>query len=76
MLHDASRNKDVPVKIYFTFVGPFRPGRTENDLFKCVKLESLAFWEAYLKGDPGAKIYLASGALKDFSHGTARMDRK
>ena len=61
---------------HMTFVGPFRQGRTENALFKCVKLESLAFWDAYLKGDATAKAYLASDALKDFSQGAARIDRK
>lgn len=61
---------------HMTFVGPFRPGRAENDLFKCVKLESLAFWDAYLKGDSAAKSYLQSDALKDFSQGAARIDRK
>lgn len=61
---------------HMTFVGPFFPGGRENDLFKSVKVETLVFWNAYLKGDPGARTYLASEALKDFSHGAARVDRK
>ena len=61
---------------HMTFVGPRRPDRPENDLFKCVKLESIAFWDAYLKEDSSAKSYLQSNALNDFSKGTARIDRK
>jgi predicted dienelactone hydrolase len=60
---------------HMTFAGPFRPGRAENDLFKCVKLESVAFWDAYLKGAPAAKSYLQSDALKAFSN-SARIDHK
>ena len=45
-------------------------------LFKCEKLETVAFWDAYLKGDPTAKAYLASDALTKFSHGAARVDMK
>lgn len=61
---------------HMTFVGPYRAGRPENDLFKCMKLESVAFWDAYLKGDVAAKSYLQSDALKDFSKGAARIERK
>jgi hypothetical protein len=38
--------------------------------------ETVAFWDAYLKGDSAAKAYLASDALARFSHGAARVDRK
>jgi len=61
---------------HMTFVGPFFAGGRESDLFKSVKVETLAFWDAYLKGDSGAKAYLASGELKEFSHGAARIDKK
>jgi len=37
---------------------------------------SLAFWDAYLKADPKAKIYLQSEALPDFSRGVVRMIRR
>jgi predicted dienelactone hydrolase len=61
---------------HFTFVGPFRKGGRENMLFKCAKLETMAFWDAYLKGDPAAKDYLHSDALSRFSNGGARVDVK
>lgn len=60
---------------HFTFVGPFRRGSRESDLFKCVKLETVAFWDAYLKGDPAAKQWLASDALVKFNS-AARVTRK
>ena len=37
---------------------------------------SLAFWDAYLKADSKAKIYLQSGALPDFSHGAVKISRR
>ncbi|MGB8456381.1 MAG: hypothetical protein WCE50_01605 [Candidatus Acidiferrum sp.] len=37
---------------------------------------SLAFWDAYLKADPKAKIYLQSSALPDFSHGAVKLSRR
>ncbi|MGC1267860.1 MAG: hypothetical protein WA853_16370 [Candidatus Acidiferrum sp.] len=37
---------------------------------------SLAFWDAYLKADPKARIYLQSNALTDFSHGAAKLTRR
>jgi predicted dienelactone hydrolase len=43
---------------------------------KCAKLETVAFWDAYLKGDPAGKAYLASDALVKFSNGAVRVDRK
>ena len=61
---------------HFTFVGPFRKGGRETMLFKCAKLETVAFWDAYLKGDPSAKDYLHSDALARFSNGGARVDMK
>jgi predicted dienelactone hydrolase len=61
---------------HFTFVGPFRKTGRETMLFKCAKLESVAFWDAYLKGDPAAKDYLHSDALVRFSNGAARVDMK
>ncbi len=61
---------------HMTFVGPmFKIGR-ENKLFQTAKIESLAFWDAYLKGDDGGKKYLASDQIKVFSGGAARVDRK
>lgn len=37
---------------------------------------SLAFWDAYLKADPMAKLYLQSDALADFSHGVVKISRR
>lgn len=37
---------------------------------------SLAFWDAYLKADPKAKLYLQSDALTDFSHGVVKISRR
>ena len=69
---------DVELKgaTHMTFVGPFFKSGHETMLFKCTKLETVAFWDAYLKGDPAAKAYLASDALAQFSHGAARVDMK
>jgi len=69
---------DVELKgaTHMTFVGPFRKPGHESMLFQCAKLESVAFWDAYLKGDAAAKAYLASDALAQFSAGAARVDRK
>jgi predicted dienelactone hydrolase len=61
---------------HFTFVGPFRKPGHQSMLFKCAKLETVAFWDAYLKGDPAGKAYLASDALVKFSNGAVRVDRK
>ena len=37
---------------------------------------SLAFWDAYLKDDPGAKQFLQSEALERSSHGAAKLSRR
>jgi len=37
---------------------------------------SLAFWDAYLKDDPGAKQFLQSDALERSSHGAAKLSRR
>jgi predicted dienelactone hydrolase len=37
---------------------------------------SLAFWDAYLKGDPAAKDYLASNRLETQSHNGVKLDRR
>jgi predicted dienelactone hydrolase len=61
---------------HFTFGGPLRPGMQESPLFEYAKIEALAFWDAYLKGDPAAKQYLKSKALQTSSHDAARIDVK
>ncbi len=61
---------------HFTFVGPFRPGAPENDLFKLAKIETLAFWQAYLNNDAAAKLWLQSDALARMSNGVATVAHK
>jgi hypothetical protein len=69
---------DVELKgaTHFTFAGPFLRSGHQSMLFKCEKLETVAFWDAYLKDDPAGKVYLRSDALAQFSHGAARVDMK
>ncbi|MBZ5569434.1 MAG: alpha/beta fold hydrolase [Acidobacteriia bacterium] len=61
---------------HFTFVGPFRRRAIETNLFKCAKLETIAFWDTYLKDDEAAREYLAYEGLKTFCGADARLDRK
>ncbi len=61
---------------HFTLAGPFHKGLPESRLFQCVKLETVAFWDAYLKGDAAARQYLDSNALAAFSDGAARVSRR
>ncbi|MGH9741081.1 MAG: alpha/beta hydrolase family protein [Candidatus Acidiferrum sp.] len=53
------------------------PGHAKNKISVLGYSESasLAFWDAYLKGDPKAKAYLQSGALADSSSGAVRVTR-
>lgn len=61
---------------HFTFVGPFRRRAIETKLFKCAKLETIAFWDTYLRDDEAAREYLAYEGLKTFCGAGARIDRK
>ena len=61
---------------HMTFVGPMLKMGRENKLFQTAKIETLAFWDAYLKDDSAARKYLASDELVKFSDGAARIDRK
>jgi hypothetical protein len=45
-------------------------------IFDYTNSASLAFWDAYLKGDARAKSYLQSSALEKFSHGAAKLSRR
>jgi pimeloyl-ACP methyl ester carboxylesterase len=64
--------------------GAFLPaagGRRANPdeevaIFKQVKIASLAFWDAYLKGDLPAKLFLQSDALASESGGKVKLERK
>ena len=48
----------------------------EVEIFKDVKIASVAFWEAYLKDDANAKAFLASDALMTESGGKAQLLRR
>jgi predicted dienelactone hydrolase len=55
------------------------PGIAETDqaaVFNCIKVATIAFWDAYLKDDAKAKAYLQSDALPAWSKGAVRLDRK
>jgi predicted dienelactone hydrolase len=49
------------------FAGPSWRSSTQNEVFQCAKLETLAFWDAYLKQMPKGKEYLTSDGLSKFS---------
>ncbi len=61
---------------HFTFVGPFRRRGVEGNLFQCAKLESIAFWDTYLKDDKRAREYLDGEGWKSFCDADVRLDRK
>ncbi len=54
------------------------PGRAAqgDSILSFTNAASLAFWDAYLKGDPDAKNYLQSEALPEFSHGVVKLSRR
>jgi len=58
------------------FAGSSRRGGVQNEVFQCTKLETLAFWDAYLKKVPSAKEYLDSDGLKTFSADAAKFAAK
>jgi predicted dienelactone hydrolase len=52
-------------------------GRTDQKaIFDCVKIASIAFWDAYLKSDGSAKAYLKSNSLIDYSRNSVKLSRK
>jgi dienelactone hydrolase len=58
------------------FAGLPQYGGVLSEQFQCVKLETLAFWDAYLKHDRQAEKYLASYGLRSFSLDSAKFERK
>jgi hypothetical protein len=60
---------------HFTFVGPMRKRGLQTPLFQCATVETLAFWDTYLKDDEAAREYLAYEGLKTVCK-AARIDRK
>jgi predicted dienelactone hydrolase len=51
-------------------------GAPPDRLFQCVKLETLAFWNAYLKQDPEARDHLISKGLQGCSADVGRFAAK
>ena len=49
---------------------------SENEVFRWTKLETLAFWDTYLKKIKNAKEYLTSDGLKTFSADAAKFAAK
>jgi predicted dienelactone hydrolase len=58
------------------FAGLFRDEDHRVQVFQCAKLETLAFWDAYLKQDPKARQYVESHGLQKFSGDLARFANK
>jgi predicted dienelactone hydrolase len=58
------------------FAGPSQRSAIQNEVFQCARLETLAFWDAYLKQSPKAKEYLTSDGLKKFSADAAEFANK
>jgi dienelactone hydrolase len=53
------------------------PGEGHHvEVFQCAKLETLAFWDAYLKQDPKAMEYVESHGLQKFCGDSARFANK
>lgn len=61
---------------HMAFAGSSRRGGVQNEVFQYAKLESLAFWDAYLKQVPKAKEYLRSDGLRKFSVDAAKFANK
>jgi predicted dienelactone hydrolase len=55
---------------------PLSGGPDQTAIFNYVQMATLAFWDAYLKGDASAREWLDSGALAAYSHGDAKLSRK
>lgn len=73
---DAATDAGGPLHWYREKKATLKHTRDKSFLFDCVKIASLAFWDAYLKDDEKAKAYLASSALEDFSQGWVKISRK
>jgi predicted dienelactone hydrolase len=58
------------------FAGIFQNGGHRDQVFQCAKLETLAFWDAYLKQDSKAREYVESHGLQKFSGDAARFANK
>jgi hypothetical protein len=61
---------------HMAFAGPFLLTDLQTRIFRFAKLETLAFWDAYLKDDQQAKLYLTTNALRSFSADAGRFEQK
>jgi hypothetical protein len=69
----AGNKYEVELKggTHMGFAGLFRDEDHRVEVFQCTKLETLAFWDAYLKQDPKARQFVESHDLQKFSGGVA-----
>jgi predicted dienelactone hydrolase len=51
-------------------------GAGQQKIFGWIQMATLAFWDAYLKGKPAAKGWLAAPALEELSHRDATIERR
>jgi len=58
------------------FAAPYSGGNHRVEVFQCAKLETLAFWDAYLRQDAKAKQYVESHGLQQYSGDIARFANK
>jgi len=58
------------------FAGPSRSQTILDQQFQCAKLETLAFWDTYLKHRRSAARYLESNGLKEYSLNAATFASK
>jgi predicted dienelactone hydrolase len=54
----------------------FAPSLDQVGIFDYTRIASTAFWDAYLKDDTRASVYLRSSALHAYSRGVARLKHK
>jgi predicted dienelactone hydrolase len=58
------------------FAAPYSGGDHRFEVFQAAKLETLAFWDAYLRQDPKAMQYVESHGLQKYSGDAARFANK
>lgn len=58
------------------FAAPFSGGGHRVEIFQCAELETLAFWDAYLRQDPEARQYIGSLGLRKYAGNVARFANK
>ncbi len=58
------------------FAAPFSGGGHRVEVFQFAELETLAFWDAYLRQDPKARQYIESHDLQKYSGDAARFANK